>query len=155
MILAEISVKPYIRHYLQQRFGDPTYIPKDHQIGKYLYMIIGNDCRKNDKYFRPYKDKLTLKITEDIFMRKGYLITDTNITAFNGFVEDHIKNEMFLHIDAILEHGRGVKIKTAIEHVMSKMLFDENTFPYETIKKAYDRHRLKNAREKINRFSIA
>jgi hypothetical protein len=153
MILAEISVKKYIRHYLQQRFGDPTLLTKDHQIGKYLYQLLGDACTRNDSDFKPYKDTLTVKITEDVFLRKGYLLTATNVINFNNFVEEVIKNEMFLHIDVIREHRPGIKIKSAIEHVMQKMLFDENVFPYETMKKSYDRYRLKKNGEIVNRIS--
>lgn len=142
MITTDLPVKPYVGHFLKSRYGDPVNLSRENMIGKFFYLLISDDSIKNTKTESIYKDTIQIKITEDVFIRKGYMINHQGIIMFNNFVTAHIKERMFIYVDALLEANSSIKIKQALEQAMHKFMFNENVFPYETLKKSYDRYRL-------------
>lgn len=142
MITTELPVKPYVGHFLKSRYGNPVQMSRENQIGKFFYLLISDESIKNSKSESIYKDTIQIKISEDVFIRKGYLINHQGIIMFNNFVTEHIKERMFIYVDALLEANNSIKIKSALELAMQKFMFNESVFPYETLKKSYDRYRL-------------
>jgi hypothetical protein len=123
-------------------FDSPAYLRGDSLIGKYFFQLVKDPSEHQDtKCTHDYRETLTIKITEDIFLRRGYVLSKTDIRSFNNFVEDHLKQQAWKIIDTILEMNSGTKINEAIDFVYEKYGMDENVWPYETIKKGYYRHR--------------
>lgn len=141
MIIIEIPCKSYIRCWIEKQYGKPAKISKSNNVGKFLYQLMSDPQFKNDSDYRPYRDIVTVSISEDVFLRKGYYITKTNTTLFNNFVEEQIKSTLFVYIDALKDGTGKIKTKLAIEKALEKFGFGADDWPYESIKKAYDRHR--------------
>lgn len=142
MYTFELKCKKYVKHYLEHNYGKPCYITGYDPIGKYLFYLLDNSCTRHDKQisFNAYTEKVVIEIKEDIFYRKGYELSNTNVVAFNKFVEDHIKTQIRIMMDALVEFG-GAKIPQAIECVYDKFDMDETILPFDTIKKDYQRYR--------------
>lgn len=154
---AEIPVKPYIKQYLEYNFGRPAHLTREKSIGKYLFELLERERRDRDKEYKGYTAVVTVRISEDIHIRHGSFLTKTNIINFNSFLEDHIKALMCIHVDAVIEgmtaRDKKVKISEAIEMFQEKFGFTEQTFGFETIKKAYYRYR-KEEEDKQNSNSL-
>lgn len=140
MITVEIPVKPYIRRWIELQIGKPAKLSRDNNIGKYLYQLMEDPVDRREIDFPSYQEMIEIKITEEVFLRKGYYLTRTNIIAFNSFVEEHIKTTVFNYIDALIDGSGKIKKKDAIEKALLKFGFDEWSWPYQSVKKAYDRH---------------
>jgi hypothetical protein len=140
MITIEIPVKAYIKTWIETQIGTPAKLSRENNIGKYLYQLMEDPTEKRDPDYRPYKEMVAVKITEEVFLRKGYYLTKTNVIAFNTFVEEQIKSTVFNYIDALIDGSNRIKKKEAIEKALVKFGFDEWNWPYQSVKKAYDRH---------------
>jgi len=140
MLTASIPVKPYVRKHLENKFGNPVMLRQDSAIGKYFYQLLEDPSRGRDRQYSEYTDLVTIRIPEKVFLHRGCMLTDTNITNFNSFVEDQLKQHLRLMIDILLEFNE-VEIKEAILIVYHKFNLDETVLPYETIKKDYYRYR--------------
>ncbi|OFY87860.1 MAG: hypothetical protein A3F72_03025 [Bacteroidetes bacterium RIFCSPLOWO2_12_FULL_35_15] len=143
MFTASIPAKPYVRKHIENCFGTPALMRRDSAIGKYFYQLVGDPKTTKDKRIADcnayYSDLITVKIVEEVFLRKGCVLTKTNIVEFNRFVECHLKMQMRIMIDTLMEIKK-IKKKEAILFAYDKFNMDETVLPYETIKKDYYRH---------------
>lgn len=138
MFTTAIPVKPYVRKYLENCFGTPVLMRKDSAIGMYFYQLVDDPTERRNSEYGGFQDQVLITITEDVFLRKGCVLTDTNIIRFNNFVEEHLKMQLRIMIDTLIEF-QEVKIKDAIMVVYDKFNMDETVLPYETLKKDYYR----------------
>jgi hypothetical protein len=158
-VKAEIPCKQYVKTYLENRFGnlDPKsglmvcLLSSDTIEGKFLFELLESQNERRDTEFGQYPQTVIVKITEDVFLRKGYFLSKTSTIRFNSFIEDLIKNSMRLII-ATLVHECGMKMTAAIEKFQDTFGFDEKSFPLETIKKDLQRYKITgkgDLREKV------
>ena len=93
-----------------------------------------------------YTSMIELKITQDMVLRKGCVLTKTNVRAFNTFVSDHFKTQIHAILDTLTDI-QGMQIKKAIEIIYDKFNMDEAIMTHEAIRKDYQRYkkRLKSA----------
>lgn len=138
MVEVEIPVKPFVRHYISKLYGTPARIPAKDPIGKFFYLLLSNQIHHRDHRSIRYKDTLKITVPSDHFHRKGFDLSTTSVIWLNNFVEGQIKKEMFLFVDFYTDH-MGIQQKTAIELFMDHHGFTEESWPFETIKKAYSR----------------
>jgi len=143
MITIEFPVKPYIGHFLRTRFGNPCHLTLDSQIGKLFYLLVKEETKSKSVSQKKvtYKHSLQVKITENVFRRRGHVLSRNSVATFNNFMAEYIKEKMFLYSDALLEANQELKIKAALEMSLEKFQFNQDVFPYETLKKSYDRYR--------------
>jgi hypothetical protein len=114
---------------------------KDGAIGKYFYELVENPDVTQDylcKKFHPCE--VTIVVTENVFLRKGCVLTKTNQRKFHTFVEDYFKQHIYQVLDTVTEIN-DMQIKQAIDFVYDKFDMDETIFAMETIVKAYYRER--------------
>lgn len=135
-----LPCKYYVGHYLKTKFGNPVYMRRDSDIGKYFYSLIEDASEKRDKEYSPHKNEIIVLITEDVFLKKGCVLTKTNIIAFNNYVEADLKKQINLVLDTLVEIN-DIQIKKAIDFVYDRFDMDETIFPMETIIKQYYRDR--------------
>lgn len=141
MLQFNLPCKPYVKHYLQNCFGSPIYLRQDSQIGKYFFMLVEDVVQKYDKECKTdYKAIATIKITEDVFLKKGCVLTKTNIRKFNVFVEDHFKQQVFIILDTVTQISE-MKIKEAIDYMYDYFDMTESFLALDTVVKAYYREK--------------
>lgn len=147
-----IPAKPYVRATVYRLFGEPANISPASNFGKYFNLLLEDDNRNYDSMYKGYADEIKVVIPEHTFNHRGYALTRTNVINFNNFVEDYIKRELFLYIDALIDAStlkffnlsRFTTIQ-AIEIAQEKFGFSEETFNVEAIRKAYYRYRKRKA----------
>jgi len=144
MVTISIPVKPYIKTFLHGRFGDPVDMNCHSYIGKHFHLLLRNQTAHKDKYIRltGYTQRVIIRTSEDVFFRHGHLLTSSSVAAFNSFLEDIIKEQMCMYIDA-RRSDKAANSKQAYEEFMDKFGFNDGSFAYEAIKKAYERYRRK------------
>ncbi len=126
---------------MENCFGSPAYLRRDSHVGKYFFQLV-DDAREeaeSEKMF-DYDAVCSIQIREDIFLRKGYMLSKTGTRFFNTFVEDLFKTQIRTIIETMVEF-QGQEINKAIDCVYDKFEMDETIMPHETIRKDYQRYR--------------
>lgn len=141
-----LPCKYYISHYLQTKFGNPVYLRRESDIGKYFFMLLEDASSESDNKYRPHNREVKVMITESVFLRKGCVLTRTGIINFNRFVEADFKKQVNIMLDTLVAVN-DIQIQQAIDYVYDYFNMDETIFPMETIVKQYYRDR--QARNKL------
>ena len=137
----EVPCSNLVKFYMEKNFGRGkdklVFIDNTSTVGKFFYKCIENPSNKHDKDYKGYQDSITVNISENIFIRKGILITPTDIISFDNFVTKLIYQSVWLYIDA--------RQDGAVQHYTAKRLMDdfcvkygysEDILSYERLKKA-------------------
>lgn len=135
----QIPVKPYIKAYIENNCGIPSdlrQLPEVHEqfINSLKYPKFHRDSQAKCNY----GETIEVIITDDTFYRHGWQISRTDCIRFNQKCEALIKfnSRQFIMANASL----GIPVHKCIREFQSKFLFTEDTFPFATIKRDYNRH---------------
>jgi hypothetical protein len=148
MILTEIPVKPYIKTFLEQRFGNPVDMNQSSFIGKFFHLLLRNGSRHKDKFIKltGYTAKVTVKITEDVFLRDGHVLTSSSIAVFNTTVGLLIEDNLCLYLSAIddakelMSENKRVSKKDCMHKFIETFGFDDGSFEFDAVKKRHQRY---------------
>lgn len=135
-----VPVKPYVKRFIELNFGNPAYFHPDKAEYKVLRECL-KDSRKYDKRLPQlctYSEKICVLLSEDDFYKVGWEMTRTNTVRFNGHFEDRAKT-MMRNIVSIY-NALGLAMNVSIVKFQDKFLFDEQAWPYQSIKKDLFRH---------------
>ena len=138
-----IPVKPYVKKYLENRFGSPVDFSGDKHINKYFLNLLEKNNHRNDRrifiYGRvAYREEVTILISNDKFERYGFDISKNSNVDFNNFMEEHIKSQSRLFVGVC--SAVGMKAAVAIRNFQNTFQFEEDDFAFETIKKDIQRN---------------
>ena len=148
MFDCNIAVKPSIKRYLTRRYGNPVRMDCRSYIGKHFHQLMKNGTRKEDKRIKmtEYTAILHVRITEDVFLRHGSVLTNTATAAFNTYMEQLINDQLIIWTTAIRQASELMKKKGRItskdsyDSFIDVFGFDDGTFTYDAVKKAHQRH---------------
>lgn len=136
-----IPVKPYVKRFLTLNFGDPVYFHPDKQDYTVLRECLANS-RKFDKqcsnFISPYKESVTVLLSERDFYRCGWDMTRHNVIKFGVHFE--MKAKVLMRSLVGIYHGLGLPLHISINKFQDKFYFDENVWPYQSIKKDFYRN---------------
>ncbi|MDY0286041.1 MAG: hypothetical protein RBR21_07895 [Bacteroidales bacterium] len=139
----DVWVKPYVKKYLENNFGTPVDLRT--KEGSMFYDLLQLSLQRPlHSYTRGNQPntfltaKLKLVIDEDTFHRYGFDMNKRNMIRFNSFVEKHIKLQARIYIG--FQRSLGVPVSVSIPKFQEKFGFTEDDFPYDTIKKDFDRN---------------
>ena len=135
-----VPVKPYIAAYLRREFGDPVNFSRQRGINQFFCALMDRNYRRYDKKLSTaaYSSEVTISISRDIMLRHGFSLSTTSVIAFNSLLEFIIKNRV-RDVVRTRKVDAGMKVAPAIRQLQIDFGFDEDTFPYETIKKDLQR----------------
>ena len=141
-ITITIPVKPYVKRFLEINYGDPV----DFSHDSYYQAKVREMVRKpNSRRDKMYSDRLTnystfvkVMISEDDIYRYGCELTKTDIVRFGKLIEARAKFMMRLMVGLNIAIGRS--IKNSILSFQDRYFFDENIWPYQSIKKDFFRN---------------
>ena len=140
-ITVQVPVKRYVRRFLETRYGTPALLNRTDAVGKYFFELVDRPTQEKDKRYqnKNFPELITIQLTESIFLQRGFVLTPTNVVAFNNFVEDHIEMAMEYFIGGIVagEKRNGYRIKKvdAYEEFLNKIQLNFDDLPYDTLKK--------------------
>lgn len=132
-----LPCKPYVAHYLRQRFGHPCSIGRSSAEGKMLFNLLERARHERDLVAGNYPESVDVLLAEGIYLRHGWELTPTAITEFNKWLEDVLKERFTTHVDALTSYG--IKKSEAIRDWQDRYNFPEDVWKFETLKKYHDR----------------
>lgn len=139
-VKVQIPVKRYVKRFLEVKYGEPALLQRNDNIGKYFYELVDHPNQERDSRIKlsRYTDHVTIGITKTIFLQRGYVLTPTNVVAFNNFVEDHISVALeYFVCGAVIvgEKKRSMAYRTFLDIIC----LNESELAFETLKKKIDR----------------
>lgn len=146
----KVQVKPYVKQYLENHFnGDEVVIRSDagDPITSKMYDLI----QRSDRYYRyklgdEYSETFTFVVTDWAKRLIGLDISAEKTISFNYFVDQLIKERLFILLDA-LQCYQKIKIKSVINNYIDHNNLLELGMSYEMLKKAYYRYRTRNTKQ--------
>lgn len=132
-----LPCKPYVAHYLRQKFGSPAQIDRSSCEGKMLFNLLERARHETDLKAARYTDRVDILLAEGIYLRHGWELTPTAVTEFNNWLEEQLKERFMVHVDALTSFG--IKKAVAIREWQDRYDFPEDVWKYETLKKYHDR----------------
>jgi hypothetical protein len=135
----ELPVKPYVKAFLINNCGTPADLSLIPLIYHDYITCLKNPTKRSDNTLVcNYPDYINVIIPKDVFYRYGWEMTKTDIIRLNNKIESQIKFTSRNYIG--INNAMGIPVAVSIREYQSLFSFSEDAFPYETIKKDYDRH---------------
>ena len=132
-----------VKFVLEKNFGrgkdKHLYLDNTSTTGKFFYKCIENPCNKHDRDYKGYPCSVTVIISENVFIKKGILLTPTDIISFNTFVTKLVYQAVWLYIEA--------REDASVKHVTAKRLMDEFCVKYGYSEDILSYERLKKAKQ--------
>lgn len=134
-----IAVKRYVRAYLENNFGTPVDIRREPELNDLVCLMLREGSTRLDKIVSVnLPDTVELRVSKDTFFRYGFTFTKTETLRFNSFLEKRIK---FYARTYIAYHcGLGTSVANCIRDFQNTFGFSEDVWPYDSIKKDFDRN---------------
>lgn len=135
----KISVKPYVKAYLESNFGSPVDFRNDTELTGIINIMLKSGCAHLDRIvLANLAEKVEIRISKDTFYRHGYTITRTDTLRFNSLIEERIKFYSRMYIS--YHNSIGDSITKCIRDFQELYGFSEDVWSYDSIKKDYQRH---------------
>lgn len=134
-----LPCKPYVAHYLRQNYGRAPRLGQATDEGRYFLYVLQRTEHKKDNRQAAYTDAVRIRISIDDMERHGAVLTPSAITDFNRYMESRIKQQFEVWMTAMCQWGYYKKAE-AIRLWQQEFDFPEHVWPFESLKKHYDRH---------------
>lgn len=144
MYTVAVRVKPYVKKFLEHKFGNPVCFPADgishgaHYYNMLQRMLVKPSTRyDNDRSGINYAEnnylvEMRVQVSAYLFYSYGWEITVTDQMAFNSFVEGIIKELLCYCI--MLSGNYESKIISGIKNFREITGISEDDFQHDTIK---------------------
>ena len=143
-----LPCKPYVKQFLLINFNAPDSrwdeiinLSSDRDLqDDFVRRLKKRDTRNDDKYVNLYRytTKVPIEISRDTFYRHGWILTNTDAVGFGAKVEHRVKQILFLYLDTYV--SMGIPLSVAIRNFQSLFCFDDDSWPYDSIRREYNRH---------------
>lgn len=136
-----IPVKPYIRGFINLNYGNPAdFTPDPHTNLFFLGLLKKPNTLRDNLYpdeICTYTQEVEVLISGHVFYKYGWELTKTDIVAFGRYFEK--KAKFFMRSFVGMYHGVGLPFSESIAKFQKRFGFDEDSWPYESIKKDFYR----------------
>ena len=161
-VTIQLPVKPFVRHYVEQRFGSPARFYKDRGISSYLHALLGKVDRRLD--FRGvntsvYSEVLDIVLSVDTMERFGYSLSVRAVLDLNHYFEDSLK--MLMRSWCAAQYAHGVPASLCVRLFQDTFGFADDIWKYEAIYKDCQRNdvflkgHINNISNKIHELFLA
>lgn len=135
----KVTVKPYVRAFLENNFGSPADTRKDPELNNFIEFLLKEGSTRFDKNLQiKYPDEINIRISRDTFHRHGYTLTKTATQRLNSYLEQRIK--FFARVYISNNRSIGVPLAKCIRDFQDKFNFPEDVWSAETIRKDFVRN---------------
>ena len=97
-----LPTKPYIKAHLRHLMGDCLIMSrKEGTIGNKFYDLLQHSLNEDKSMFKPgaYKDSIKVFVSYRVFKTRGCNLNESNVKAFNNFLEDMVKEKFYFKMD--------------------------------------------------------
>lgn len=138
VLTVTVPCKRYVAHYLRSRFGNKPRLSHNSHLGVFFLNLLDRKIARYENRIEDYEDRVEIEISVDDMTRYGHSLTKTAQNSFNSLVEDHVKSLFEVHMDALV-NAASFKKAHAIRAFQEMHDFPEHAWPFESLKKHYDR----------------
>ena len=146
-----LAVKPYVRNFMLNNYGlndaefpDAVSFRQDHSLyNRFRSALVKPSVKYNSRYrdLKRYSATIQIEISRDDFYRYGWALNETETVAFCSLLESRVKAMLCTYIDVHTQIGAS--IATAIRNFQKIFCFPEDVWPYDSIRREYNRNRTK------------
>ena len=141
MFFLELPVKPYVKQYIVLNYGNPADFSTNKNLQhNFRKCLIKPTKRFNTIYekasFCKYTATIKIILSQDDFYRHGWELSLTDIISFGKSLEHQAK---FLMRNMISFYMTFLNERDAITHFQNNFGFTEDIWPYDSIRKDYER----------------
>lgn len=147
-----VPCKPYVKQYLIQNFNSPdtkwpeiVNLSQDKQLLQDFRKRLTNPCGRFDNKYSSlsrYSTTVPIEMSKDDFYRYGWALTNTEAVGFCTIVERRVKTMLCTYLD--VHRSFGIPVSVAIRNFQAKFGFSEDVWPYDSIRREYNRNGLKD-----------
>lgn len=137
----DVPTKPYIKAWMHAELGEKPVMSQSHHIGSKFVDLLERKSNYQKTIYSAdhYPATVRVYINKHCFNKKGCHIHETNILAFNNYMESYLKSQVRFMLDVYFEMTKSVE--ASIEIMRDRIGIPEEHFPYDTVKKDYYRYR--------------
>lgn len=145
MVTVELPCKRSIRNYLEVHYGKPVKFPPLDDIGDYFYLLLADDDNSQGSRTGYYPDAVTVLITEKVLLKRGFVMTPTNLVQFNNWLLRRIKREMILYIETAIKYSamanpdKRIFKRQIYDNFIDEFGLESSAFTYDAVKKDHER----------------
>lgn len=143
-----VPCKPYVKQYLLYNFNAPDEtwpeiidLSADRDLhADFIERLDKKEARYEKRYSNLYRypEKVAIEIKKDEFYRYGWCISNESAVRFGNKIEHRIKQMLFLYLDTYV--SMGIQLSIAIRNFQAKFGYNEDNWPYDSIRREYNRH---------------
>lgn len=146
-----VPCKPYVKQFLLQNFNAPddkwaeiVNLGADKQLQHEFRRRLTHPCGRFDNKYSSlsrYSVVVPVEISRDDFYRYGWALTNTEAVGFSTIVERRVKTMLCTFLD--VHKSFGIPLSVAIRKFQAKFGFSEDIWPYDSIRREYNRNGMK------------
>jgi hypothetical protein len=141
-----VPVKPYVKKFLINNYGDPVKFighPRENEMFSRMLKRPYNckDYMYKNEFFL-HTENVFVSISEFDFYHYGWEISRSDIISFGKYFEQHAKWLMRTVIGTYISFGTPLNL--AIFKFQNNFSLEEEFWPFESIKKDFDRLKVQN-----------
>ena len=150
-----LPCKTYVKVWLVINFPSPdnkwpeaVNISSDLQLSNALKEKLSKPSTRYEKRMATnskYTERIPIEISQDTFYRYGWELSATETNNFNQLIENRIKSDLLRYLELSVSFGSS--IAAAIRGWYELSGFNDITFPSESIRKFFLRHRSENCKK--------
>lgn len=143
----KICVLPEVKKFIEHKYSvAPFILTKKNKYGIFLYhCLVRINSKVKESAFevdqKKYSETLTIRLSDDMWRRKGYYIHPQKQIDFNSFVSMEMDDAFYDHMDFHYQH-QGDKIQHSIYKFREKFGLTEDDLTLKCLEKKYERYRL-------------
>jgi hypothetical protein len=140
-----LPTKPYIKAYLKHTIGDCVIMSRGHNdISNKFYDLLQHRLNEDKMNFEAnaYKSTVKLFVSYRVFKNRGCNLNETNVRAFNRYLELMIKGRFYFLMDTYCEIFPSFEANLPL--VRKALGITEDDWPDDSMCKDYWRYRKEN-----------
>lgn len=142
----KICVLPEIKKFIGYRYQvNPFILSKKNKYGIFLYhCLVKINSKVKESAFdidtKKYSEVLTIRLSDDMWRRKGYYIHPQKQIDFNSLVSMEMDDAFYYHMEYYFK-VQGNKIQHSIFSFRDKFGLTEDDVTLKCLEKKYERYR--------------
>lgn len=136
-----IPTKSYIKAYLRSRFGEAPVMERTNNVGHKFYDLLEHSQNEDKLKYSAESYKCTIKIfvSQRVFKNRGCNLNESNLKAFNRFLELEIKERFYFMMDVYTAIFPSFEANLPL--VRDKLGISDDDWSNDSMKKDYYRYR--------------
>lgn len=143
-VSVQLHTKAHIKAYLTNNFGEKPLIGSTHIFHNYLLLCYSHTLTLNMDEMGQNTIPMVIYITPSDYRNYGCWLNARQMHFFNQHVDEYMKSLLVAYIDSYMDLHKSPRIKDAAAYALKRLNISEDDWEWDTIKKYYYRHRLRN-----------